>query len=96
MMAQRDTDCETEEEQLRAHIRRLERLLIQCHDVASEAEIKIAHQQDALEQWISDMETENLRLRTENDALRTEIGALLVSTSWRVTAPLRWLRTRVK
>jgi FkbM family methyltransferase len=35
-------------------------------------------------------------LRTERDALRAEIDALHASSSWRLTAPVRWLGAKVR
>ena len=68
-------------EGLMAHIRRLERLAVRLNGQVRDAEAKQARR--------------IARLEAENTELKATLAAIEQSTSWRVTAPLRWLRQRI-
>lgn len=68
-------------EGLMAHIRRLERLAVRLNGQVRDAEAKQARR--------------IARLEAENAELKATLAAIEQSTSWRVTAPLRWLRQRI-
>lgn len=80
---------------LRARIGRLESLALRLHDAAREAETGAALRCAALEKWVAATEARMAEIETENARLREMIAELHASTSWRVTAPIRWLRQRL-
>jgi hypothetical protein len=80
---------------LRAQIGRLETLALRLHDEAKEAEVSHALRRAALESWVAETEARLSGVEAENARLRHEIAELHASTSWRLTAPLRWLRLRM-
>lgn len=80
---------------LRAQIGRLESLALRLHDAAREAETGAARRCAALEKWVAATEARMAETETENARLREMIAELHASTSWRVTAPIRWLRHRL-
>lgn len=81
---------------LKAHVRRLEMLAVQSHDTAIETRAQAALKLDRLNQWIAEMEVRIAEVEAENTRLKDEIHELISSTSWRATAPLRWVRQRLK
>lgn len=85
----------TDRARMLAHIRHLEALVIRLHDEAREAELTQAHRQAKLESWVAGTEARMAGIEAENAHLRDRIAELHASTSWRVTAPLRWLRQRL-
>jgi hypothetical protein len=80
---------------MRAHIGRLEALTLRLHDAAREAEEGAAARRAGLEGWVAATEARMAEIDAENARLRDMITELHASTSWRVTAPLRWLRQRL-
>lgn len=80
---------------LRAHMRRLEALALRLHDEAREAEAGFARRRAALDTWVTETEGRMAGIEAENTNLRNTIAELHSSTSWRLTAPLRWLRLRL-
>jgi len=74
-------DGEAEIAQLRDHIRRLESLAVRLSDAIRDNEARHTRR--------------IARLEAENAALRDSLSAIGASTSWRLTAPLRWLRQQI-
>jgi hypothetical protein len=51
---------------------------------------------DALEVEVGRLTTHAAQLAAAGEKMRRERDALTASTTWRATAPLRWLRSRIR
>ncbi|PZV33240.1 class I SAM-dependent methyltransferase [Mesorhizobium kowhaii] len=62
------------------------------HDAAVRAHHELGLERDTAVRTVHDLSLERDALVRDRDALRAERNALLASSSWRLTAPLRWVR----